>query len=229
MKRNFLIIFLLVGIVLTANAQTTFTIVDPNGYTLIYKVINTDEVTLTAWNPDPQWCCDVNIPSTVQYNGNIYKVTAIGPNAFVTIHHKRDSIGIRHIAFKIPNSVVHIADYAIDGFQLCEVFIANDHPVYEVRNDTIIEKNTGRIIGINNDAEIDYFPEDNFFNHYQVYKVPQFPGGFSELKKYLVENVQYPLQEEVCNGIVLVEFVVEIDGSITNVKVIHSLHPRLDA
>ena len=233
MRRNFLVIFLLASIVLTANAQTTFTIDEPNGNAFTYTVINTNEVTLTAWEPDPQWCCNVNLPSTVQYNGNNYKVTAIGPNAFVSI---REKGSLYVITFKIPNSVVHIADHAIEGFYHCTVFIAKDHPVYEVRDDdlgdTIIEKNTGRIIGINNVAEVDdfpkdYSPEDNSLIF--VDKVPQFPGGLSELKKYLVENVQYPLQEEHWNGTVLVEFIVETDGSITNVKVIHSVHPRLDA
>lgn len=50
--------------------------------------------------------------------------------------------------------------------------------------------------------------------------LPEFPGGEDALYKFISENLKYP-QEAKKNrieGIVLVEFIVEKDGYITNVK-----------
>ncbi|MBO4658189.1 MAG: energy transducer TonB [Prevotella sp.] len=58
---------------------------------------------------------------------------------------------------------------------------------------------------------------------------PSFPGGMQALLKFLSENITYPLQEESVTGRVVVRFVVETDGSITEPQVVRSLHPQLDA
>lgn len=62
-------------------------------------------------------------------------------------------------------------------------------------------------------------------------KRPEFPGGTIALKKYLSENVEYPkkaLRKRI-QGKVIVKFVIEKNGSISNVSVIKSVHPLLDA
>lgn len=60
---------------------------------------------------------------------------------------------------------------------------------------------------------------------------PQFPGGPDSLNAFIDENIQYP--ESVLNGsvqgIVLVEFVVNKDGSVSDAKVKISLSPECDA
>lgn len=60
---------------------------------------------------------------------------------------------------------------------------------------------------------------------------PVFPGGQAELMKYLAANLQYPkdLVEAGIEGRVVVQFVVNEDGSISDVKVLQSLHPSADA
>ncbi len=64
----------------------------------------------------------------------------------------------------------------------------------------------------------------------EVEEMPQFPGGDSALMSYLANNVKYPVvaQENGVQGRVNVGFVVETDGSITNVKVKRSVDPSLD-
>lgn len=59
--------------------------------------------------------------------------------------------------------------------------------------------------------------------------LPQFPGGQSALMQYLSENTQYPkeIQEKKIQGIVLVTFIVNTDGSISDTKVLRSVHPAL--
>lgn len=63
-----------------------------------------------------------------------------------------------------------------------------------------------------------------------VEQMPSFPGGPSALMKYLSENVRYPVvaQENGVQGRVVVSFVVEKDGHITDVKVVRSVDPTLD-
>ncbi len=63
-----------------------------------------------------------------------------------------------------------------------------------------------------------------------VEQMPSFPGGNAALMKYLSENVKYPVvaQENGVQGRVVVSFVVEKDGHITDVKVVRSVDPSLD-
>ena len=62
-------------------------------------------------------------------------------------------------------------------------------------------------------------------------QMPMFPGGDRKLMEYLASSIQYPPEcEESCvQGRVIVTFVVERDGSISQAKVAKSLDPLLDA
>ena len=57
-----------------------------------------------------------------------------------------------------------------------------------------------------------------------------FPGGAAEMQKWINSNVQYPQTSIEMNeqGRVYLSFVVEPDGSITNVKVERGVSPDLD-
>ena len=59
---------------------------------------------------------------------------------------------------------------------------------------------------------------------------PSFPGGQKALMEYLAENVQYPkdMEDTCAQGRVVVSFVVERDGSITEPKVVRSVSQTLD-
>jgi len=59
---------------------------------------------------------------------------------------------------------------------------------------------------------------------------PQFPGGAASMKRFLAENINYPekAMDEGAQGKVFVEFVVEADGSISNVRVIRGVSPEID-
>lgn len=63
-----------------------------------------------------------------------------------------------------------------------------------------------------------------------VEQMPSFPGGPSALMQYLSSNIKYPVvaQENGVQGRVVVSFVVERDGSITDVQVARSFDPSLD-
>ncbi|MDE6396642.1 MAG: energy transducer TonB, partial [Muribaculaceae bacterium] len=59
---------------------------------------------------------------------------------------------------------------------------------------------------------------------------PSFPGGEAEMYKFIATNIKYPATavEEGVSGRVIVTFVVEKDGSLSNVKVLRGKHPDLD-
>ena len=63
-----------------------------------------------------------------------------------------------------------------------------------------------------------------------VEEMPSFPGGNAALMSYLSSNTKYPVvaQENGVQGRVIVSFVVERDGSISDVKVARSVDPSLD-
>ena len=63
-----------------------------------------------------------------------------------------------------------------------------------------------------------------------VEQMPTFPGGQQELMAYLGKNIKYPTiaQENGTQGRVIIQFVVERDGTITDVHVARGVDPYLD-
>jgi TonB family protein len=64
-----------------------------------------------------------------------------------------------------------------------------------------------------------------------VEEMPEFPGGMGECMKWLGQNIKYPAdaKEKGVQGRVIVQFVVEKDGTIVNAKVVRGVDPDLDA
>lgn len=63
-----------------------------------------------------------------------------------------------------------------------------------------------------------------------VEQMPQYKGGDAALMDYLNKSIKYPViaEENGIQGRVVCTFVVERDGSITDVKVVRSVDPSLD-
>ena len=63
-----------------------------------------------------------------------------------------------------------------------------------------------------------------------VEQMPSFPGGMPALMQWLSQNIKYPViaAENGVQGRVIVQFVVEKDGSVTDVHVAKSVDPSLD-
>ena len=65
----------------------------------------------------------------------------------------------------------------------------------------------------------------------EVEVMPEFPGGMQAMIEYLYTNIKYPkdaIKQEV-GGRVMVMFVIETDGSLSNVRVARKVFPSLDA
>ena len=59
--------------------------------------------------------------------------------------------------------------------------------------------------------------------------MPEYPGGMDAMMKFVAENLKYPeqMQKDKVEGRVLLSFVVEKDGSVTNIEEVKSPHPVL--
>lgn len=63
-----------------------------------------------------------------------------------------------------------------------------------------------------------------------VEQMPSFPGGMGAMMQYLSSNIKYPKEAEKkgIQGRVLLSFIVQTDGSITDVRISKSVDPSLD-
>lgn len=63
-----------------------------------------------------------------------------------------------------------------------------------------------------------------------VEQEPEFPGGESAMFQFIQKNVQYPMvaREQGIQGRVFVSFIVDKDGSISNVEIVKGVHASLD-
>lgn len=58
---------------------------------------------------------------------------------------------------------------------------------------------------------------------------PKFPGGPEKMFEFIADNLHWPGDDDSCiQGRVVVSFIVEKDGNLTDVKVVKSLDPAFD-
>lgn len=79
-----------------------------------------------------------------------------------------------------------------------------------------------------NETPIDQ--SDTIYVTSPVQFLPHFPGGEEAMFEWIKANLHYPeaALEEGEQGIVTVGFIIDCDGSLKDVKVVHSKHPTLD-
>jgi periplasmic protein TonB len=58
---------------------------------------------------------------------------------------------------------------------------------------------------------------------------PTFPGGLKALRDYLQDKLQYPAEDVEESGVSTVEFTVQADGTVTDIKLIKSFNKACDA
>lgn len=63
-----------------------------------------------------------------------------------------------------------------------------------------------------------------------VETMPEFPGGQTAMMEFIASNMKYPVtaQENGIQGRVTLSFVVDVDGSITDIEVVRGIDPALD-
>ena len=61
--------------------------------------------------------------------------------------------------------------------------------------------------------------------------MPEFPGGMEGILGYIAKNIKYPeeAQKKGLKGRVVVQFIVNTDGHLSDFKVLRGVDPQLDA
>ena len=105
-------------------------------------------------------------------------------------------------------------------------------------NDSKVEESTIQASDDTQAAvEVKYTPvevEEEEVDEQQIFTIveeqPEFPGGMAECYKWIGKNLNYPTisAENGVQGRVTVNFVVNADGSIVDVKVVRGVDPYLD-
>ena len=70
----------------------------------------------------------------------------------------------------------------------------------------------------------------NPLNFRVVEELPEFPGGATEFMKWLTKNLHYPAtaQQRKVQGKVLAQFIVNTDGSISDIELLNHVDPSID-
>ena len=107
-----------------------------------------------------------------------------------------------------------------------------------IENDSQVEESTVQASDDTQAAvEVKYTPvevEEEEVDEQQIFQVveenPEFPGGMKECMKFLSNNIKYPQisQENGVQGRVIVQFVVNADGTIVDPVVVRGVDPYLD-
>lgn len=94
-----------------------------------------------------------------------------------------------------------------------------------------VHKSAGPLLSSQTDNNNNLMEDDGIELITAVEEQPEFPGGFEALIKYLADNVRYPDEalKDAIEGKVIVRFDINKDGSISNIIVVRSLQPLLDA
>jgi len=81
------------------------------------------------------------------------------------------------------------------------------------------------------DNEENEIIEDDYFCIPYTEYWPEFPGGDSARLNFLIENTKYPkiAKDKKIEGTVFTQFIIEEDGSITNIEILRGVCSSIDA
>lgn len=88
----------------------------------------------------------------------------------------------------------------------------------KISSDVEYIKENNRKLKITEEKEL----EIKAFSETDIQVKPEFPGGIIGFRRYIAKNFQFPDEEDI-KGIVIVRFIVEIDGSLTDIKIIRDV------
>ncbi|HXH99703.1 MAG TPA: TonB family protein [Sphingobacteriaceae bacterium] len=153
-------------------------------------------------------------------------------------------MGYQNVKYKVTNY------FDTAGVQL--VKDGNGYTIETVNNDKITEEggyvsgvrnglwkttNSGNSLyyeDIYNNGEFvsgkNFSPDGKVIVYTQKDVLPKFKGGINQFSQFLSYHIKYPsdAKQDGITGRVLLSFVVEKDGTLTNIKVLNSIYPSLD-
>ena len=113
--------------------------------------------------------------------------------------------------------------------------VVEDEPQVELKDEDIAPPESDAELKTVDEAEDPEQPtvvdlENNPLNFRVVEELPEFPGGAVEFMKWLTKNLRYPpqAQQRGIQGKVVTQFIVNKDGSISNIEIVKSVEASLD-
>ena len=122
--------------------------------------------------------------------------------------------------------VLPLAALAVSAFARPEVSAVADELSSAKVNDLVASMKTNQL------ETVSFAVKDTLTPVFEVVeRMPQFPGGVAAQVEYFKKNLRYPAgaKKAGTQGRVVVQFFVNKDGSISNVKVLRGVDPALDA
>ena len=122
--------------------------------------------------------------------------------------------------------VLPLAALAVSAFARPEVSAVADELSSAKVNDLVASMKTIQL------ETVSFAVKDTLTPVFEVVeRMPQFPGGVAAQVEYFKKNLRYPAEAKKAGtqGRVVVQFFVNKDGSISNVKVLRGVDPALDA
>ena len=141
--------------------------------------------------------------------------------------------------FTLPVKKGDVIQVSFVGYQTQSVVVKDESPLTILMRDDVQSMEEMVVVGQTPKEEVKYTkveveeteePQEKVI--FQVVEeMPEFPGGMSEAMKFLAKNIKYPVaaQQAKIEGRVIVQFVVERDGSISDIHTVRSVSPELDA
>ena len=202
-------------------------VIIPNGVTSIESCTFTCCYNLTS----------ITIPNSVTKIGdqafdNCRKLTSITiPNSVTSIGEIAFSGCSNLTSITIPNSVTEIGYLAFAGCDKLTIYLSKSTINRFDRNKIGADRIKERREFESQEIEKQETPQAADINKSEVIdQMPSFPGGESVMKSWINSNLKYPVvaEENGVQGTVVCSFVVERDGSITNIQVEQGVDPSLN-
>lgn len=143
---------------------------------------------------------------------------------------KKEEIIIEPVVQKQTQSNVDIQKYVppvVVDKEVVKEEVAVVDELKKTGSETVKAKEGGEIVLDNTASEIkvdaEVIEEDPNKIYTSVQVLPEFPGGINGFYAYVKKNYRIPEVDDDVSGNVIVNFVVEKDGSLTDIKVVRDL------
>ena len=125
--------------------------------------------------------------------------------------------------------VLPLAALAVSAFARPKVSAVADELSSAKVNDLVASMKTNQAETASVVVKDTLTPDESVFE--VVEQMPEFPGGYKEMMKYIEQNMRYPEEAKKAGtqGRVVVQFLVNKNGAISDVSVLHSVDRLLDA
>lgn len=124
----------------------------------------------------------------------------------------------------VPPRVVP-ASQVVDEIPTVDDLQVADPGPETVKGDPGAEVVIDQPVGTSTTAHAATIEDEQVYGMVSIEQMPEFPGGLSKFYSYISKNYNYPAaaREQGVSGRVIVSFIVEKDGSLTDIKVLRDM------